>query len=204
MEDSSNVNDMEARMTNVNLGQLVNELYGKLQTYETDLQIKALAAVQVLLDHPNSKQQHGTVQSSRGSKRDQPQASGLDLTDNAREFFDQKQPIAKIEELAVAVRFVELSTGNDAITRSDIEDVILAARRNFDATHFRRDVNNAKFKGLFNKSRDSGVLTLSHYGQRYVDALPDRESLGQLKKPTGAGRRKSKNKDAKKKPALKA
>jgi hypothetical protein len=57
----------------------------------------------------------------------------------------------KIEELAVAARFLEKTANQTTVTQAEIKSVISAARRNFDASNFGRDINNARTKGLFNK-----------------------------------------------------
>jgi hypothetical protein len=50
---------------------------------------------------------------------------------------------------------------------------------------FRRDIGNAKTAKLFNAGKDN---ILSHHGEAYVDALPDRQAAAALRK--GKGRRK--------------
>lgn len=59
--------------------------------------------------------------------------------------------------------------------------MISAARRNFDASNFGRDINNARTKGLFNKGTGKDAYVLSYYGQNYVDILPNRDQLKTLK-----------------------
>ncbi len=118
----------------------------------------------------------------------------------AKQFFDAKDPKTKIHQLAVAARYREEHLGADASSKDELRQVIKDARRNFDATNFRRDLNNARTKGIFNRGtgRDSAVL--SHRGQNFVDTLPDQEAAkkvlsGQRKKKT---KRKTKKKAAKK------
>jgi hypothetical protein len=178
-------------MSKLHLGELVNSLYLLLEPHDEETRQKAVHAVQVLFgdSHESNPSRNGNGDSpTAGHSSDK--GSNLDLTSNAAEYFDRKQPFSKIEELATAVRFIEVRTKNDSATKSDIEDVFVAARRNFDAKNFRRDIDNAKTKGLFTKSRDKGVFTLSHFGQKYVDALHNREALAQLTRPKTAGRRK--------------
>jgi hypothetical protein len=115
---------------------------------------------------------------------------------NAKEFFDAKEPNSKIEELAVAARFRELTGGAESHSKADFETVFKNARRNFDAVHFTRDLDNARTKGLFNKGSGKDAAVLAYYGQNYVDALPNREALKQVRAPKGSGLRKSSKKVA--------
>jgi hypothetical protein len=115
---------------------------------------------------------------------------------NAKAYFDQKEPRTKGEELATAARFREQHADAEASTQAELKEVIKAARRNFDASNFRRDLENARTKGLFNRGTGKDSSVLSHYGQNYVDALPDRDAVKKLRNPkrAGAKRRGSKKK----------
>jgi len=178
-------------MSSNSVGELVNSLYGLLEPYDQEVRCRALRAVAVLFgDTTNTSVAPANTLAIANPSVPLPPNSSLQLTESAQKFFDDKQPNSKIEELGVAVRFLEVTTRNEAITKSDVEDVILAARRNFDGKNFRRDLENAKAKGLFNRSKDPRVLTLSYYGQKYVDGLPNREALAQIRKPTRSKRRK--------------
>lgn len=110
-----------------------------------------------------------------------------------KSYFESKAPTKKIEELAVAARFLENSSKGDAHTSEAIKGVFVVARRNFDGGNFVRDINNARTAGLFNKGGNAKTgFTLSYYGQNYVDVLPDRAKLKELKRPKkGASRKKS-------------
>lgn len=110
---------------------------------------------------------------------------------DARSYFDQKVPQSKIEELAVAARFREQLKGAATHEKSDLEDVIRAARRSFNGDKYRRDMDNAKTAGFFNRGNGN---PLSHYGQDFVDALPDRDAAKALPKPKAAGRRRGSTK----------
>ncbi|MCZ7597853.1 MAG: hypothetical protein M5U09_09150 [Gammaproteobacteria bacterium] len=79
--------------------------------------------------------------------------------------------------------FGEQHADAEASTQGELKEVIKAARRNFDANNFRRDLDNARTKGLFNRGTGKDSAVLSHYGQNYVDALPDREALKRLRNP---------------------
>ena len=109
----------------------------------------------------------------------------------AKEFFDLKKPNSKIEELAVAARFRELTADSESHAKADFEAVFKAARRNFDSVHFNRDLDNAKTKGFFNKGSGKDAAVLAYYGQNYVDALPDREALKDVRAPKGSGARRA-------------
>ena len=113
-----------------------------------------------------------------------------------RSFFDHKAPENKGEELAVAARFREMRNEGSTHTKDELETAIKAARRNFDSRNFSRDIDNATRKGLFNKGKDH---TLAYYGQEYVDALPDREAIQNLRKPKGIARKGSSGKARSKK-----
>ena len=98
---------------------------------------------------------------------------------------------SKIEELAIAARFRELTSDAESHTKADLESVFKTARRNFDSVHFKRDLDNAKRKGFFTKGSDRGSTVLAYYGQNYVDALPSREALKQVRAPKGSGQRRA-------------
>jgi hypothetical protein len=106
-----------------------------------------------------------------------------------KEYFDQKNPRTKVDEIAVAARYREERDAATVHTRYDLQSVITAARRNFDAKNFRRDLENARKAGLFTRGTGRDTIILSHYGQRYADAFPDREALKQLHRPKTARRR---------------
>jgi len=109
-------------------------------------------------------------------------------------YLDSKDPRTKVEELAVAARYREERESATSSTRADLERVITAARRNFDARNFRRDLENARTKGFFTRGTGRDSIVLSHYGQKYVNALPNREALKSVGKAKGAGRRRGRKK----------
>lgn len=115
-----------------------------------------------------------------------------------KSFFDIKQPNAKIEEIAVAARYREESEQATSSTKADLQKVFRSARRNFDSHNFHRDMANARSAGLFNRDTGRDSIELSHYGQNYVDALPHRAALKQLRRPKGT-RRVAKKKSGKQK-----
>lgn len=106
-----------------------------------------------------------------------------------KQYFDEKEPRTKIEELTVAARYRELSEKAEAHSQDQLRSVVTRARRNFDPNNFGRDIGNAKRRGLFSKATAAGSYTLSHVGQQYGDTLPDREALKKLRVPTRSRRR---------------
>lgn len=104
----------------------------------------------------------------------------------AKAYFDQKQPKSKLEELAVAARFREETERADVSTQEEIKAVFGGARRTFDAHNFRRDLDNARTKGLFMRGTGRNSVQLSSYGQSLVDALPDRQKVKDLTPPKGS------------------
>jgi hypothetical protein len=120
-------------------------------------------------------------------------AGGGALT--VRQFFDQKKPQGKTEELAVAVRYLEQYGNVSSPTKEQIGEAVTSAKRNFDSKNFGRDLGNARAAKLFNVGKQ---IQLSHNGDSYVDALPDREAASALKKSapkTGKGGRKKARKN---------
>lgn len=113
---------------------------------------------------------------------------------NEPAYFNSKKPNTKGEELALAARFREERENATASSRAEIEKVIKAARLNFDSRNFRRDLENARIKGLFNRGTGKDQVVLSAYGQAYVDTLPDRAALKDLRGPKGSRGRKGKKK----------
>jgi hypothetical protein len=99
---------------------------------------------------------------------------------DAIQFFEQKDPRNKIEELAVAARFRELTENAESHTKDQLGSVIKSARRNFDVRNFARDMGNAKTAKMFNLGSENA---LSYAGQKYVDALPNRELAAAARKP---------------------
>ncbi len=108
---------------------------------------------------------------------------------SAQAYFDEKSPENKGEELAVAARYREENAGVSATTKDEFRSVLKEARRNFDDRNFKRDLDNARVKGLFNRGAGKEGAVLSYFGQKYVDALPDRVAVKALGKPKGARRK---------------
>jgi hypothetical protein len=108
---------------------------------------------------------------------------------SAQAFFGQKQPSSTPEALAVAARYRELTQAAMEHTKDDFRAVFRDARRSFDSPNFGRDVGNARTVGLFVRGKD---ISLADYGQQYVDKLPDRTAIKDLKRPKRAKRTKKK------------
>jgi len=114
-----------------------------------------------------------------------------------QDYLDQKDPKNKGEVLAVAARYREMYQDSHTHTKADLKKVITDSRRNFDDSNFARDINNAKRQaGFFNTGTGRDSSKLSYYGQQFVDALPDRDKAGKIKRPKVGG---AKKKSAKKK-----
>jgi hypothetical protein len=111
---------------------------------------------------------------------------------SAKAYFDKKRPRSKLEELAVAARFREETASADSSTQEELKTVFLAARRTFDAHNFRRDLDNARTKGLFMRGTGRNLVQLSSYGQSLADALPDRQELKNLVPPKGSKKARKK------------
>lgn len=163
------------------------EIFQLLEDFKPDERKRIIAAAVTLFgDEPTGQFITGTPSAKGrvGLAADQksPTASASD----PKAFFDGKKPHSKIEELAVAARFRE-SSGNNTHEKADFEQVIRAARRDFNANKFRRDLANAKTAGFFNRGDGN---PLSHFGQNYVDALPDRDAVKDLDRPKAAARRR--------------
>lgn len=109
-------------------------------------------------------------------------------------FFDSKDPRTKSEQLAVAARYREEQENATASTRAELEKVITTARRNFDKNNYRRDLDNARRKGFFTSGTGKDAAVLSHYGQKYVDALPDRAAAKKFSPSGRGGRRRGRKK----------
>ena len=162
---------------------IVSKLVTILKSVEEEERGRAVRAALTLL---------GDESTEVGS---QPGAGGTVTTDRrakveAKQYFDQKGPRTKKEELAVAARYREEHEEATNYTKADLQKVITDARRNFDARNFRMDLENARKDGLFTRGTGRDKIVLSHYGQNYVDTLPNREALKKLQKPK-AGRRRA-------------
>jgi hypothetical protein len=113
---------------------------------------------------------------------------------NEQAYFAEKNPRTKGEELAVAARYRELRERATSSSKAEIHTVIRAARKNFDEKNYRRDLENARISGLFTRGTGKDAATLTDYGQKYVNALPDRNAVKEMPRPRKAPRKKGKKK----------
>lgn len=161
---------------------VTSKMVALLEPLESEVRARAIQAALVLLNEAPLAMSSSQGGSPQGSKP----ATGSTGAGSAKEFFANKSPESKIEELAVAARYREEVAGATESTKEDLAAVFRDARRNFDAKNFARDISNAKVKGLFSKGNGQN-LVLSHHGQVYVDTLPDREALKHIRTPRKAG-----------------
>jgi len=181
-------------MTKDSIAQTVTSIYSSLSPLEKADRQRIVSAVLMLLgdEVAEVKKSHNDNSTRTGKGASSSDSVDGDMTE--KKFFELKSPNSKLEELAVAARYRELYADANKHEKADLEQVVKAARRNFDSKNFNRDLDNAKTKGLFNRDKE---ITLSYSGQGYVDALPDRENLKNVARPKA--KRKSAKKPAKKK-----
>ena len=113
--------------------------------------------------------------------------------DNPCEFLDYKSPKNKVEQFAVVARFRELKEGTKSSIRDDFEAIFKACRINFERDKFSDDMKHGKEAGLFSITGSmADGFTLSAFGQKYVDLLPDRDAIKALRKSKPNKPKKSK------------
>lgn len=177
-------------MAKTPMAQLPAKLYELLSPLSAEERSRVVQAAMVLFGE-EAPAAPSSPQITSGLRR---RAGGGAPTD-AGAFFDVKAPKNKGETLAVAARFRELIQKGETHTKADLKALITEARRNFDDSNFARDINNAKRQaGYFNLGTGRDASKLSRYGQRFVDALPDREAASKLQKPKIGGNRKTSGK----------
>jgi hypothetical protein len=155
---------------------VTTEVFDLLHSLDADERQRAIAAVQMLLGAPSQTPvaPGGFVSPGTPSVAN---LQGRGLT--AQAYFAEKQPRSVSEALAVAARFSELTSDSMEHTKEQFAAVYKTARRSFDSRNFARDIGNARTSGYFTKGKD---IALSDYGQRYVDALPDRPAAQGLRR----------------------
>lgn len=179
----------------------VNAIHKALEGLDEQSQLKALQAAVTLLGISSenigiSQQQpdSGATQAKAGKTALGAHGGGsasAGSAGTASEYFEARNPQGLMEVLAVAARYREVAEGAETHTKEELDAVFRAARRN-PPTNFYRDLKNAKQQQYFNIGTD---IVLSHYGQRYVDALPDRDAaraIARPRKPVGKKKRKTK------------
>lgn len=176
----------------------VNVIHDALENLDRDDQLKALKAAVLLLgitaesvglvvEKPATSKNNSSGRSTAAAVNNGHDGVTSEVG-SAAEFFKAKDPQGLIEVLAVAARFRELNEKVESHTKEDFDSVFRAARRNV-PSNFPRDLKNAKKQQYFNSGSD---IVLSHYGQNYVDALPDRESARAINRPKKLGGSKKK------------
>jgi hypothetical protein len=161
----------------------VNAIHSALEALDKESHLKELqAAVTLLGITPGSiglptQSGHTETGEHRGG------GGGSGQVGTASEYFKKKDPQGLMEVLAVAARYREVTEKAEIHTKDELDAVFRAARRNAPSNFF-RDLRNAKQQQYFNKGSD---VVLSHYGQSYVDALPDREAARAIPRPKKHG-----------------
>jgi hypothetical protein len=180
-----------------NLGVLTNKVYDLLHELEPADRAKVMNSIADLFGdqsvslQPSGQGSHGNSSGQRSRLPDQGSS-------NPQQFFVQKAPQNKGEMLAVAARYREQQGGASSHTADDLARYFSEARQNFDRRNFARDMKNAQNQSLlFNKGTPRGQYQLSYFGQQYVDALPDREAVKNVRRP---GHKNGKRKAGKKVP----
>ncbi|MGD0272410.1 MAG: hypothetical protein ABSB96_01545 [Gaiellaceae bacterium] len=183
-------------MTTTNVAQVPAKLYELLAPLTPEERLRVVQATLILFGDDKvgaASPLPPLIQSPSNFATSDPGGSSSD----AVAFFEEKAPRNKGELLAVAARFRELVEKEESHSKADLKKVITDARRNFDSNNYARDIGNAKRQaGFFNLGTGRDATTLSYFGQQFVDALPDRDAAGKLKRPKVGG---SKKRTAKKK-----
>lgn len=176
---------------------LSTKLYDLLVGLESEDRRRLVEATMLLLgESPPATKPIASPTGSLPSRKSAHGGSGL----SAMDFFTQKDPRNKGEQLAVAARYLEQYESLESCSKEDLKRVFSEARRNFDNGNFARDINNAKRQaGFFTLGGDRSAYVLSHYGHEYVDALPDREAATKVRRPKVGGKRGPKTARGKKK-----
>ncbi|MBS1983289.1 MAG: hypothetical protein JST16_03880 [Bdellovibrionales bacterium] len=162
-------------MSSKNIGEIPGKLYAILCDLSAEDRKKVVAATMTLFgesspDNPNGKT---SLKNTNGA---------IGTPSSSRDFFDQKDPKSKGEELAVAARFLEIEESKELYSKEDLKKILSTARRNFDGANFQADMSNAIHQTkLFNKGGPKGLYQLSYFGQKFIDALPDRDKAKQSK-----------------------
>jgi hypothetical protein len=191
-------------MPKTNTAEIVSNIYNLVEPLSDDERARVFAAVHALFGTAPPTEQlppapaPAAMQPGAQAPAATPAPARGSMT--PKQYFDQKQPQTKIENLLIAGRYREIHGGHESHTQAELRQVIRDARRNFDAHNFRRDISNAKTRHFFTKDRSRDSYTLAHYGQNFADALPDREAAGKIRAPRAARKttKKTKKKAAKK------
>jgi hypothetical protein len=160
-------------------------LYALLEPFSSEERLKIIQATLILLgEKPLATDRQPTYFKADGQEAP---------LDNPKEYLEQKAPKNKVEQFAVVARFRELEEGATLSMREDFEALFSALRLDFDKDKFSDDMKHGKEAGLFSFSGTmKDGFTLSAYGQKYVDLLPDRDAIKALNKPRLSKPKKSK------------
>lgn len=183
-------------MAKPSLAELPAKLYALLSPLEPDERARVVQATLVLLGDEGISSLASPVANRGGTPNHARNHPDVNCED-AAEYFESKAPRNKGEQFAVAARFRELKGLGETHSKADIKKVITEARINFDDRNFARDINNAKRQAaFFNTGTGRDANTMSRYGQKYVDALPDRDAVKAIKRPKVGGNKKRSKKNA--------
>jgi len=130
------------------------------------------------------------VQASAKPSVDNGTGTPLSADITEQDFFSEKQPKTSAEKLAVAARYREIRMGENTHSSKEMREFFSTAREDF-VGNYGRDIDNARNRGFFTKKgkqRDTAVL--SAYGQKFVDALPDRAAADDLPVPKKQSKKK--------------
>jgi len=173
-------------MTTSNIPQVASKIYELLRELSEEEQRKALDAALIFLGRPVPTS--GSTATPSVTPAHSLEGKTPAPANNAKDYFSNKAPQSKVEQLAVAARYRETHLHQESNSKEDLQAVFKEARVNFDAKHYKRDIENAKVQGFFNRGPEN---QLSYYGQNFVDALPDREAARNIQKPrTGSAAKK--------------
>lgn len=167
-------------MTKVSVATIPAKLYALLESLSPDERLRTVRATLMLFgaDAP------ADLTSGTGRNLTPTNSPPRTKAGDVAAYFRDKNPQNKGEVLAVAARYREQFASAESHQRSDLQDTITRAHRNFDASHFSRDIENAKRQsGFFVLGSSKDGYRLSYYGKEFVDALPNREAADQLQRP---------------------
>lgn len=166
------------------------KLLDVLEPFSDDARARLLDGVAILMGVAPRRPRSGTGDAG-GSGGDGESASDGSVG-KAAQYFAEKAPSSKQEELAVAARYRRLAGGAEVHTKEELQEVFNHAGVNFDSHNFARDLDNAKNSGLFLRGAE---IKLSYNGTKFVDALPDRDTASKFKAKARAkkkGKKKAK------------
>lgn len=179
-------------MAKKTLAETSAELYQLLEPFDSTERQRIVKSVLVLLgeasDVRSDVRTPQTPQPSISGQQSLADASGGVPFDRARKYFNDKAPKGTSETLATAAMFFETHGGARVLVKDDFKAVFEGARRDFVASNFARDMDNAIKSGFFNAGGNAKKgYTLSGYGQDFLEALPDRTAAKAVQRPGRSG-----------------